>query len=60
MILSVIETARRLQISTSGLLREICTQGLRGEPISTKLPLPDPKAPQLNASIPDLPPAAQQ
>ncbi len=60
MILSVIETARRLQISTSALLREICTQGLRGEPISTKLPLPDPKMRQLAAPVPRLPQVAQR
>ena len=34
MILSVIETAKRLNLSTSRLLRGICTQGLRGEPIN--------------------------
>ena len=48
MILSVIETAKRLKLSTSQLLREICTAGLRGEPITTRLPLPDPNTPQLN------------
>ena len=42
MILCVIETAKRLNLSTSQLLREICTQGLRGEPVTTRLPLPDP------------------
>ena len=41
MILSIIETAKRLNLSTSQLLRAICTQGLRDEPITVKLPLPD-------------------
>lgn len=50
MILSVIETAKRLKISTSQLLREICTAGLRGESITTQLPLPDPKTPQISQS----------
>ena len=60
MILSVIETAKRLQLSTSQLLREICTQGLRGEPITTKLPLPDPKVRKLTTPPPCLPRAAQR
>jgi hypothetical protein len=47
LVLSVIETANRLNLSTSRLLREVCTSGLRGEPITTKLPLPDPVVPQL-------------
>jgi hypothetical protein len=41
MILSIIETAKRLNLSTHQLLREICSQGLRGEPITTRLPLPN-------------------
>jgi hypothetical protein len=60
MILSVIETAKRLPLSTSQLLREICTQGLRGEPITTTLPLPDPKVRKLTSPAPCLPRAAQQ
>ena len=51
LILSVIETAKRLKRSTSQLLREICTAGVRGEPITTRLPLPDPATPQLNKSL---------
>ena len=43
MILSIIETAKRLNISTSQLLREICTQGLQGQPITVRLPLPNSK-----------------
>jgi transposase len=42
MVLSVIETAQRLGISTSRLMREVCAQGLRGDPITTRLPLPNP------------------
>lgn len=49
MILSVIETAKRLQLSTAKLLRAICTQGLRGEPITVTLPFPNSKPPQLTA-----------
>ena len=51
LILSVVETAKRLKLSTSELLREICTAGVRGEPITTRLPLPDPATPQLNKSL---------
>ena len=40
LVLSVIETARRLNLSTSRLFREVCTLGLRREPITTRLPLP--------------------
>lgn len=47
LVLSVIETANKLNLSTSRLFREVCTSGLRGEPITTKLPLPDPVVPQL-------------
>lgn len=47
LVLSVIETAKRLNLSTSRLLREVCTSGLRGEPITTRLPLPDPAMPKL-------------
>ncbi|MEZ5590822.1 MAG: transposase [Gammaproteobacteria bacterium] len=47
MILSVIETAKRLNLNTSHLLRELCTAGLQGQPITTRLPLPDPRACQL-------------
>ena len=46
-VMSVIETAQRLQRRTSELLREVCTAGLRGEPITTRLPLPDPVTPKL-------------
>ncbi len=49
MILSVVETAKRLNLSTSRLLREVCTLGLRGEPITTRLPLPDPNTRTLSA-----------
>ena len=47
LVLSVIETAKRLNVSTSRLFREVCTSGLRGEPITTRLPLPDPAMPKL-------------
>lgn len=47
LVLSVIETAKRLNLSTSRLLREVCTLGLRGEPITTRLPLPAPATPKL-------------
>ena len=47
MIQSVIETAKRLNLNTSHLLRELCTAGLQGQPITTRLPLPDPRACQL-------------
>jgi hypothetical protein len=47
MILSVIETAKRLNLSTSQLLRELCTAGLLGQPVTTQLPLPDPRTRQL-------------
>jgi len=47
LVLSVIETARRLNISTSRLFREVCTLGLRREPITTRLPLPAPDRLQL-------------
>ena len=50
MILSVIETAKRLNLNTSHLLRELCTAGLQGQPITTRLPLPDPRACQLTHS----------
>lgn len=39
MILSIVETAKGLGISTSDLLREVCELGLRGEPVDIKLPL---------------------
>ncbi len=57
LILSVIETAKRLNLSTSQLLREICTQGLRREPITATLPLPDPKVRPLACPPPALPSA---
>ena len=47
MILSIIETAKRLNLSTYQLLRAICTQGLRGAPVTVKLPLPDPSTRRL-------------
>jgi hypothetical protein len=47
LVLSVIETAHRLNISTSRLFREVCTLGLRREPITTRLPLPAPARLQL-------------
>lgn len=47
LVLSVIETAKRLNLRTSPLFREVCTWGLQGKPISTKLPLPDPATPKL-------------
>jgi transposase len=47
LVLSIIETAQRLKLRTSELLREVCTAGLRGEPITTRLPLPDPRTPKL-------------
>lgn len=47
LVLSVIETAKRLNISTSRLFREVCILGLCGQPITTRLPFPNPVAPQL-------------
>lgn len=47
LVMSVIETAKRLGLRTSDLLREVCTAGLRGEPITTRLPLPEPATPKL-------------
>lgn len=47
LVLSVIETAKRLNMSTSRLFREVCTLGLSGQPITTRLPLPESAAPQL-------------
>ena len=47
MVMTVIETAKRLGLRTSDLFRELCTAGLRGDPITTRLPLPDPVTPQL-------------
>lgn len=41
LVLSVLETAKRLQISTAQLFREVCTLGVSGQPITTKLPLPN-------------------
>lgn len=46
-VMTVIETAKRLKLRTSDLFRELCTAGLRGDPITTRLPLPDPVTPQL-------------
>ena len=48
MILSIVETSKRLNLSTSRLLREICTQGLQGQPITTRLPLPDQNTRQIS------------
>lgn len=39
MILSIIGTSQKLGLKTSGLLRELCAEGLRGDQISTCLPL---------------------
>jgi len=39
MILSIVGTTRCLGIRTSDFLRSICNEGLRGDPISTQLPL---------------------
>ena len=39
MILSIVGTTRCLGIRTSDFLRVICNEGLRGDPISVKLPL---------------------
>ena len=47
LVMSVIETAKRLRLRTSNLFREVCTAGLCGKPITTRLPLPDPITPQL-------------
>jgi transposase len=47
LVMSVIETANRLGLRTSDLFRQVCTAGLSGEPITTRLPLPDPVTPQL-------------
>lgn len=47
LMLSIIETARRLNLRTSDVLREVCTAGLQGQPITTRLPLPDTGTPSL-------------
>ncbi len=47
MIMTVMGTARRLKLSGIGLLRAIAEQGLRGDPVTVQLPLPDPKTPQI-------------
>lgn len=47
LVVSIIETAKRLNLRLSDVLREVCTAGLRGEPITTRLPLPDPATPKL-------------
>jgi transposase len=47
LVMGVIETAKRLGLRTSDPFRQVCTAGLSGEPITTKLPLPDPVTPQL-------------
>ena len=41
MISSIIGTAQRLGISTAQLLRQVCTEGLTQNHISTRLPLGD-------------------
>lgn len=47
LVVSIIETAKRLNLRVSDVLREVCTAGLRGESITTRLPLPDPATPKL-------------
>jgi len=39
MILSIIGTSQKLGLKTSELLRAVCDEGLRGDPISVSLPL---------------------
>ena len=39
MILTIIETARRLGLSTSKILRQVCTEGLQQGVVSMRLPL---------------------
>jgi transposase len=47
MILTVLKTAEQLQVNPVELLREAFEQGLRGGPITVRLPLPDPETLQL-------------
>ena len=47
MILTIVETAQRLNLSTSQLLREVYSLGLQGKPITTRLPLPEHDTPKL-------------
>ncbi|MCB1810749.1 MAG: IS66 family transposase [Candidatus Competibacteraceae bacterium] len=42
-ILSVTDTAERLGLNTFELLRQICCEGIRGDPITVRLPLPEVK-----------------
>lgn len=43
LILSVVETCKRLGVDTWQLLREACAQGLQGEPVTVRLPLGTPR-----------------
>lgn len=45
-ILSVTATAERLGLNTFELLRQICREGIRGDPITVRLPLPEMKTAQ--------------
>jgi len=47
MILTVLKTAEQLRLNPVELLTEVFEQGLRGGPIKTRLPLPDPETLQL-------------
>ena len=40
LILSITETCKRLQVGAYQILRRACEQGLRGEPITVRLPIP--------------------
>ena len=42
LILSIIETCKRLGISAYQLLRQACEQGQRGEIVTVRLPIPPP------------------
>jgi len=44
MILSVIETCKRLKIGVYQTLRTICTQGMRDGEVTFRLPIPEPQA----------------
>lgn len=45
-IVSVTATAERLGMNTFEVLRQICNQGIRGDPITVRLPLPEMKTAQ--------------
>ncbi len=41
LILSITETCKRLQVGAYQILRRACEQGLRGDPVTVRLPIPN-------------------